>query len=61
MQQLINYLKDTRAEFRHVTWPTQKQAVVYTALIIGISIAVALLLGVFDYLFTWILDWFIGV
>lgn len=47
-----NYLKETRSEMKHVTWPTVKQAVVYTAAVIVTSIAVALLLGLFDYLFS---------
>lgn len=60
MNRLINYFKDTRVELRHVSWPTQKQAMVYTSLIIALSILVALILGVFDFLFTRALDWFIG-
>lgn len=59
MQSLINYLKETRVELRHVSWPTQKQAAVYTALIIAVSVVVSLILGLFDFLFTGALDWFI--
>ncbi len=59
MHRLVNYLKDTKAEFKHVSWPTQKQASVYTALIIAISIVTSLILGLFDFLFTKALNWFI--
>jgi len=59
MRQLINYLKDTKVELKHVSWPTQKQAMVYTALIIAVSVVVSLLVGLFDFLFTYALDWFI--
>lgn len=59
MDRFINYLKDTRSELRHVAWPTQRQAIISTALVIGISIAVALFVGAFDYLFTRSVDWFI--
>ena len=59
MENFINYLKDTRAELRHVSWPTQHQALIYTALVVGISIIVAAIIGVFDYVFTAGLDWFI--
>lgn len=48
----IQYLKDTRGELRHVAWPTRFQTVVYTILVILLSILVALYLGLFDYLFT---------
>ncbi len=59
MSQFINYLKDTYAELKHVSWPTNKQSVVYTALVIGISIIVALFVGLFDFVFSKGLDWFV--
>lgn len=49
---LIQYIKDTRGEMRHVAWPTQMQTIVYTALVIGLSLVVAVYLGFFDYIFT---------
>ena len=48
----LQYLKDTRGELHHVAWPTRVQTIVYTALVISLSIIVSLYLGVFDYLFT---------
>lgn len=48
----MQYLRDTRGELRHVAWPTQAQTIIYTALVIAISIGVALYLGLFDYIFT---------
>lgn len=46
------YLRDTRAELRHVAWPTRIQTIVYTILVVAISIGVAIYLGLFDFLFT---------
>lgn len=48
----IQYLKDTQGELRHVAWPTRLQTIVYTILVACISVAVALYLGFFDYVFT---------
>ncbi len=48
----IQYLKDTQGELRHVAWPTRLQTIVYTILVILISVGVSLYLGLFDYLFT---------
>ncbi len=59
MSRLINYLKDTQTELKHVSWPTQRQAIVYTVLVIGISILVGLLVGLFDFAFSKGLNWFI--
>lgn len=59
MNQFINYLKDTKAELKHISWPTKDQTVSYTILVIVISLAIALLLGVFDSIFKKALELFI--
>ncbi len=43
---------DTRGEMKHVSWPTTKQTVIFTILVILISLVIALYLGAFDYLFS---------
>jgi len=48
----LQYLKDTRGELHHVAWPTRSQTIVYTALVIALSILVSAYLGFFDYVFT---------
>lgn len=48
----IQYLKDTRGELHHVAWPTRVQTIVFTILVIAISILTSLYLGLFDYIFT---------
>jgi len=49
---MFNYLKETKAEMSHVTWPTTRQAVIYTVLVISVTVIVAALLGFFDHLFS---------
>ncbi len=49
---IIEYFKETRKEMKHVNWPTKSQAMNYTLLVIGISLATALLLSVADYVFS---------
>ena len=49
---MLQYFKDVRAEMRHVSWPTRSQTIVYTAVVIVVSAATAVYLGVFDYIFT---------
>ncbi|MEI6529088.1 MAG: preprotein translocase subunit SecE [Candidatus Falkowbacteria bacterium] len=52
MNKLSNYIKESIAEMKKVTWPTKKETRNYTILVIAISIGVALFLGLLDYLFT---------
>lgn len=49
---IIRYIKETSAELKHVTWPSRRQTLIYTSLIIVISLFVAAYLGLFDWLFT---------
>ena len=59
MNRFINYIKDTRGELAHVSWPTRKQAFIFTAVVIVVSILTALFLGFFDFIFSLILQKFI--
>jgi len=59
MSRIINYIKDTRGELEHVSWPTRKQAIVFTAIVIAISLLTAAFLGFFDYFFSLILQKFV--
>ena len=45
------YFKEVRAEMKHVTWPTRNQALVYTAVVILVSLATAIYLGLLDFVF----------
>ena len=56
---LIEYLKSTRGELKHVNWPSQKQTVFFTVIVIVLSVVTAAFLGFFDFLFTTLLDLFI--
>ncbi len=53
---LINYFQDTKAELRHVNWPTQRQGIYFALLVIGISLILGLLLGFFDLIFAGVLQ-----
>jgi preprotein translocase subunit SecE len=59
MQQIINFLKEAKAELLKVNWPSKKQLTNYTLMVIGISIAVAIFLGGLDYFFESIIKTFI--
>lgn len=48
---IIQYIKETQVELKHVSWPTRNQAIVFSIVVILVSIGVSLFLGLFDYLF----------
>lgn len=56
---ITEYIKDTRTEMAHVTWPTRKQAISYSIVVVLVSIGTALLLGLADFVFSRLLTLFV--
>lgn len=52
MANILTYFKETKAEMKNVTWPTRKQAINFTIVVIVVSVVLAYFLGFFDFLFT---------
>jgi len=52
MNKIIQYLKDSKTELKKVLWPTKKETFNYTVAIVGISLIVALFIGLIDFAFT---------
>ena len=59
MNSLSKYFRDTAAELKQVSWPTQRQAMLYTILVIGISAIVSLFVGAFDFAFSEIVNYIV--
>ncbi len=51
MPAFTNYFRESLAELKKVSWPTKKQTTNYSLVVIGISIGLAVFLGVLDYVF----------
>lgn len=56
---LINYIKETKGELKHVSWPTKKQSIWFTVIVIVVSLAVSFFLGFFDFIFSLGIETFI--
>jgi preprotein translocase subunit SecE len=52
MSKITEYFKETKAELKHVNWPTRKQTIFYTIIVVVISVLVAYFLGIFDFIFS---------
>lgn len=49
MNKLIQFLKDVRVEMGKVVWPSRKEALKFTGIVIFFSLFVAALLGLVDF------------
>ena len=52
MSKITEYFKETRAELKHVIWPSRMQTVYYTLIVVVLSILLAYFLGFFNFLFS---------
>lgn len=46
---IVSYIKESKDELKKVVWPSRKETIKYTILVIGISIATAIFLGAVDF------------
>lgn len=56
---LVSYVQEARDELRKVVWPTRKETVRNTFIVVGISLLVAAFLGLADYVLNIVLERFI--
>lgn len=49
---IIRYLKETRAELKKVVWPSREETVKLTMIVIAVTVAMSISLGLIDYIFT---------
>lgn len=48
---ITNYYQDTRAELKKVVWPTRREAMRLTLLVVAVTVALAIALGAVDLVF----------
>jgi preprotein translocase subunit SecE len=59
LNRLKKYLQESYREIHRVNWPTRHKTVNLTLVVIGISLGVAVFLGLLDLLFTFLLESFL--
>jgi len=59
MNKVMQFFIEAKAEMLKVNWPTRKQTVNYTLLVVAVSVAVAGFLGGLDSIFGYILRTYI--
>ncbi len=59
LSKITTFLKEVKMEIKKVNWPTKKETLRYTLIVIIVSIMVAVVLGSLDYIFTIFLEKFI--
>ena len=52
----VVFLKEVKSELSKVVWPTKKETVRLTLVVVGVSLAVGVFLGGIDYILTKIME-----
>lgn len=52
MLKIIEYFRETKIELKHVIWPSRRQTLFYTLIVIALSALTGYYLGVFDFIFS---------
>ncbi|MDD3386481.1 MAG: preprotein translocase subunit SecE [Candidatus Pacebacteria bacterium] len=50
------FLSGPLSEIKKISWPTRKETINYTITVILVSVAVALILGLFDLLYMFLME-----
>lgn len=58
-KKITTFLREVKSEIKKVNWPTQKETIRYTLIVIGASTVVAIFLGGIDYILTALLNKFV--
>lgn len=56
LNKIIQYLKNSKDELKKVVWPTRKQLINHTLVVIFVSLVVAAFLGIIDYGLTQLIE-----
>ncbi len=56
---IITFLKEVRLEMKKVNWPSRKEIIRYTLIVVGISAVVAIYLGGLDFLLVSLIEKFV--
>lgn len=49
IEPLVDYLRSSKAELKKVTWPTRQETIRYSALVMGVSVAIAIFFAGLDF------------
>mgnify|MGYP001560469054 CR=1 FL=1 len=49
---VVRYFREAREELRKVTWPARREVMIYSSMVVVVSVVTAAYFGLLDWLFT---------
>ncbi len=59
IKKIFSYFKESKDELTKVVWPTRKHVINITITVIVLVLVVGAFLGVYDYIYSKLLTWFL--
>lgn len=59
MNKIVQFFQEAKAEVKKVNWPSRRDTINYTLVVIATSVVVAVFLGGLDYVFGYLLKTFV--
>jgi len=59
LTKITTFLKEVKVEMKKVNWPTRRETIKYSLIVVGSSAALAAFLGGLDFIFTSLINKFI--
>ena len=56
---IVRYLRETWFELKKVSWPTRREAVNLTVVVIVVTTFLAIVLGLMDWFYSWVFGLFL--
>ncbi|MDP2909599.1 MAG: preprotein translocase subunit SecE [bacterium] len=56
IEKTINFFKEVRLEMKKVNWPTKRETVKYTLIVVALTVVTAALLGGLDFIYNTLLN-----
>ena len=60
LQKIIRFLSEAKVELKRVTWPTTKQTLASTTVVIVIVFIIAIFLGIIDFVLAKLVKFILG-
>ena len=60
LQKVLRFLSEAKMELKRVTWPTPKQTMASTTVVIVIVFIIAIYLGIIDYILARLVKFILG-
>ena len=49
---VVHYLREVRAEVQKINWPSRENTVNLTSIVLGVTVAMSIAMGLLDWIFT---------